>query len=219
MEVTYQQLKDRQRQERSDYHENLSLRVHRALSWLDKAEKSTSDLDTQFIHLWISFNAAYANAIDDKLRFTEQKKVKQFITKLVELDNEEKLSNLLWEEFSGSIRLLLANKYVFQPFWDFHNLSISEEQWSSAFKSANTTAHKALGNKDTKKVLGIVFSRLYTLRNQIIHGGATCNSNVNRNQVKDAVAFLSKCIPIMIELMMDNHNELWGEPWYPVVNQ
>lgn len=35
------------------------LRVHRALSWLEQAERTT-DLDTRFIFLWIAFNAIYA---------------------------------------------------------------------------------------------------------------------------------------------------------------
>ena len=35
----------------------------------------------------------------------------------------------------------------------------------------------------TQKVMGIMFDRLYTLRNQLLHGGATWNSNVNRSQI------------------------------------
>ena len=38
----------------------LSLRLHRALSWLNRAEQLADDPDSQFIFLWIAFNAAYA---------------------------------------------------------------------------------------------------------------------------------------------------------------
>ena len=55
----YQHLKTRQRAERVNYPEHLSLRVHRALSWLNRAEQCQDD-DGRFIFLWISFNAAYA---------------------------------------------------------------------------------------------------------------------------------------------------------------
>ncbi|MCA2008623.1 hypothetical protein [Tritonibacter mobilis] len=64
----------------------------------------------------------------------------------------------------------------------------------------------------------MLFDRLYVLRNQLIHGGATWNSSVNRDQLRDGVAILSVLMPVMIDIMMDNANEEWGKPFYPVVN-
>ncbi|OBY90989.1 hypothetical protein A6723_020470 [Pseudomonas sp. AU11447] len=61
--MQYQTLKERHRRERDGEHLNLRLRVHRALSWLDRAEQA-DDLDGRFIFLWIAFNAAYACEID-----------------------------------------------------------------------------------------------------------------------------------------------------------
>ena len=58
--MNYEELKERHRAEREGYPPNLSLRVHRALSWLDRAEQLAEDADGQFILLWIAFNAAYA---------------------------------------------------------------------------------------------------------------------------------------------------------------
>ena len=57
-----ERLKARQRAERHDWPENLGLRVHRALSWMHRAEQleQGEDPDGQFILLWIAFNAAYA---------------------------------------------------------------------------------------------------------------------------------------------------------------
>ena len=40
--------------------DNLALRMRRALSWLERAEKETNDDDAAFIFYWIAFNAAYA---------------------------------------------------------------------------------------------------------------------------------------------------------------
>lgn len=79
-------------------------------------------------------------------------------------------------------------------------------------------ANKALASKNTVMILSIVFSRLYTLRNQLLHGGATWNSQVNREQIRDAVNFLGKLVPVIIKIMMDNSTILWGEPCYLVVN-
>jgi hypothetical protein len=217
MEITYQSLKERQRNERANYPTNLSLRVHRALSWLDRAEQAKGDQDAQFIFLWISFNAAYANEIHDQQRFTEQETFRNFIDRLCSLDIDNCLSDLVWKEFTSSIRVLLNNKFVFQPFWDYQNNKKTEQQWLDDFKSANAFAHKALGHKNTSAVLSVIFSRLYTLRNQTLHGGATWNSSVNRAQVRDAIGFMSKFAPFIIKIMMDNANDFWGEPCYPVI--
>ncbi|MBL0711674.1 MAG: hypothetical protein JJV99_11780 [Colwellia sp.] len=219
--MNYQSLKTKQRELRPDFSENLALRVHRALSWLDKAEQCEDDLDAQFIFLWIAFNAAYANEFDDTQRFSEQETFRNFIQRLCQLDKKEYLPNLVWHEFTGSIRVLLANKYVFKPFWDYHNQKISESDWQAQFKSANTKANKAIGNKDTTVVLSIVFSRLYMLRNQLLHGGATWNSGVNRDQIRDSVNFLSKFVPCVIDIMMssNNANIIWGDACFPVIDK
>lgn len=217
MPLKFTELKARQRKEREIYSENLALRVHRALSWLYKAENEQDDIDAQFIFLWISFNSAYANEIHDNRLFTEQETFGNFIKRLCDLDGDKRLANLVWLEFASSIRLLLANKYVFAGFWEFQRQNKSEEQWLADFKTANNFANKALGKKDTAAVLSVIFSRLYTLRNQMLHGGATWNSSVNIDQKRDAVKFLAKFVPFVIEIMMDNANVLWGSASYPVV--
>jgi hypothetical protein len=216
MSLTYLDLKARQRAERENYVPGLALRVHRALSWLDRAEQC-EDLDGSFIFLWIAFNAAYANEITEGERANEKKAFGMFLQKLVDLDADEVLYKLIWTEFSGSVRLLLDNRFVFEPFWEYQRGKITEEEWKDSFESAKSGAHRAVGQHRTVDVLSIVLSRMYTLRNQLIHGGATCGSQVNREQLRDCAAFLGKLVPFIIQLMMDNPNTLWGDACYPVV--
>ena len=52
-------LKSKQRDLRDGFPTALTLRVHRALSWLTRAEQEHDDLDVRFLLLWIGFNAAY----------------------------------------------------------------------------------------------------------------------------------------------------------------
>ena len=60
--------------------------------------------------------------------------------------------------------------------------------------------------------------RIVGLRNQIIHGGATFNSTVNRAQLKDACNILATLIPEMLKVMLNHsHDKTWGKPFYPVV--
>lgn len=214
--MDYQTLKDRHRAERNEQHPNLSLRVHRALSWLHRAEQVEDD-DGRFIFLWIAFNAAYATEIDENCRLSEQRTFKAFLQKICDLDKDRRIGDLVWQEFSGSIRVLLDNPYVFQSFWDYHSGKIDESTWKDRFASGKRAAHRALAGGDTPTLLGVIFNRLYTLRNQLIHGGATWNSSVNRDQMRDCVNLLAKLVPLIIELMMDNPNTLWGDACYPVV--
>ena len=74
------------------------------------------------------------------------------------------------------------------------------------------------GSTDTSRVLGVIFDRRYTLRNQTVHGGATWNSGINRAQVQDGANILGYLVPTVIHLMMENHNQLWGDACYPVVD-
>jgi hypothetical protein len=74
-----------------------------------------------------------------------------------------------------------------------------------------------LFSHNTVRVLSILFDRLYVLRNQVLHGGATWNSSVNRNQVRDGARILGFLVPVFIDLMMDHPDEDWGAPHYPVV--
>lgn len=214
---SYERLKSRQRAEREGHHPNLALRVHRALSWLNRAEQA-EDPDGRFIFLWIAFNAAYATEIDPKYRLPEQDTFRAFLQKLVDLDGaSNRFGDLLWKEFPGSIRVLLQNPYVFQDFWNSHNGTMALAEWQERFDAANRAAQLALGRHDTVTVLSIVLSRIYTLRNQLIHGGATWGSSVNRDQVRDCVGFMGKLVPLVIEVMLDHPETLWGDACYPVV--
>jgi hypothetical protein len=213
--MNYERLKQRQRAERHTHNENLALRTHRSLSWLNRAEQA-EDLDGQFIFLWIAFNAAYAAEIDERLRLSEQETFKAFLNKLCELDQRNTLEKLVWQAFPGNIRVLLDNPFVFQSFWDYQNGKLSHEQWQDRFNRGKQRAKTALGFRDTATVLAVVFSRLYTLRNQLMHGGATWNGQVNREQLRDCVAILGQLVPLVIEIMLDNPNTLWGDACYPV---
>lgn len=214
--MQYQALKERHRQERDQQHPNLSLRIHRALSWLNRAEQA-DDADGRFIFLWIAFNAAYATDIDEQRRLSEQETFKAFLEKLCSLDKSHRIEKLVWSEFSGGIRMLLDNPYVFQSFWDHQNGKINEEQWKERFASGKRVASAALASRNTPTVLGVLFNRIYTLRNQLVHGGATWNSSINRSQLRDCCNLLGKLVPLIILIMLDNPDTLWGDACYPVV--
>ena len=217
MDECFSALKARQREIRDGFDESLGLRVHRALSWLQRAEQEEEDSDARFIFLWIAFNAAYANELEDRAQFSERGLFANFVQRLVGLDTGKQLYNLVWQEFPRSIRQIINNQYIYQPFWDHHNGRIDAADWQERFERSKKAANKALGDMDTAKVLLIVLERLYTLRNQLVHGGATWNSQINREQVRDGANIMHQLVPVLIHTMMENANEVWGAPCYPVV--
>lgn len=192
------------------------LRVHRSLSWLKQAQLCQED-DLKFMCLWVAFNAAYAKDVKSETATADRSMFQEFLSLICSVDNEE-IYRLVWKTYPQSIRILLDSKYVFQPFWKFHNGLKSEAAWKEEFEDAKKKSNRALENQDTSTVLLVVFERLYTLRNQIFHGGATFTSKVNRSQVKDAIRILSDLLPVFLLIMMSKPKEgLWGQPYYPLV--
>ena len=214
--MSFVALKEKQRRLREAFPEPLGLRVHRAISWLGRAEEEGDDQDVRFILLWIGFNAAYAGDLREELS-GERSNFRSFFETLIALDKSHRIYDLIWERFSQEIRVLLNNQYVFSPFWSHHNGQPGHEDWKDRLSQAKRVAGQAAMTKDTVKILMIVFDRLYVLRNQMVHGGATWNSSVNRAQVRDGVSILDSLLPIFIDLMLDNPTHHWGTPLYPVV--
>ncbi|WP_217520234.1 HEPN domain-containing protein [Vibrio metschnikovii] len=214
--LTFNTLKQRHRAERDQYPSALSIRVHRALSWLNKAEQCSDD-DSAFLFLWIAFNSAYAQDFEQKSSFGERGLFQEFLSKLVELDNQQQLSAIVWEQYSGPIRCILDNEFILQAYWDYQAGRIDQESWKQARSKAKIAANQALSQNDTASVLSIVFARLYTLRNQMIHGGATFGSSANRQQLRDCTSLLQHLVPTLITIMMNSKQAMWGEPVYPLV--
>ena len=86
------------------------------------------------------------------------------------------------------------------------------ENWDEWFRESERRFRRAPEERDTVRVLRLVFDRLYVLRNQIVHGGATWNSLLNRDQVRDGAAILAFLMPVLVDVMMDNPHEDWGRP-------
>jgi hypothetical protein len=213
-------LKAKQRQLRAGFPEEMGLRVHRALSWLGRAEAESQDHDAAFVFLWIAFNAAYADERDSESdqSLGDRQQFVSFIDRLVALDAEARLYAVVWDRFRGPIAHLMENRYIYRPFWMNRNNSTRNEDWARRFRISANDFVRAMADRNTAHVLGQVFDRLYMLRCQIMHGGATWNGGVNREQVRDAAAIMRAVMPVVIDIMMDNPEEDWGKPFYPVVN-
>ncbi len=212
----HRRLKDMHRALRGQFPEGLNLRVHRSLSWLQRAEIETDDEDAAFIFYWISFNAAYASEVG--LPGTgERRQFSAFFTTLVELDREDRIYDVIWDQYPNFVRSILNNRYVYQPFWNHLNGVPGNDDWEQRFRSNSRSVERSLRGRDTARILVVLFERLYVLRNQLIHGGATWQSSANREQVRGGRNILSRLTPIFLELMLNNPGLPWAGGTYPVV--
>ena len=216
--LDFETLKAKQRSLRDGFPINLGLRVHRALSWAGRAEKEADDPDARFLFYWIAFNAAYAEDTGNGVPIGSRSLFNDYFGKILAHDPEHRIYRAIWGAFSNSIRILLDNQYVFEPFWKHNNQVPGYEDWEDRFKKSKKRTNSALMNKDTQTILSTLFDRMYVLRNQIMHGGATWNSSVNRSQVQDGANILAFAVPHFVDIMMDNPELTWGMPYYPVVD-
>ncbi len=222
--VIYQRLKARHRAEREHYGEEwgprFGLRIHRALSWLNKAEQSSGDTDTCFLALWIGFNAAYAGDIggqmDGRSTLREVESFHGFLGKVCRLDEAGRITAVIRAYGTGALRNLLDSHYIFQPFWDCQNGVPGAADWEARFQRERKKAHTAwLGTSDSADTLKTLFERLYTLRNQLVHGGATWGSQHNRPQLQDACRILLPLLEAMLETMLDQAAHFDSPAFYP----
>ena len=214
-EFNFESLKARQRQLDSQQYEHLCVRTHRCISWIGRAESEVAndDYSAAFIFYWIAFNSIYSAERLYGVRSPEKDVFTDFFRLIIDLDRDRYVYNAIWVQFSKSIRTLLRNKYVFQPFWE--HVNDPEFDWEKPFESSNHQVLQAFEQQDTVKVLCRLFDRLYVLRNQLMHGGATWNSTVNRHQVRDGVEILNFLVPIFVIIMMEHPGIPWSKPFYP----
>ena len=198
----------------------LALRVYRAISWLKRSEQEKEDPDAAFLFQWVSFNACYAD--DEVLKrqvLGEKGTFRKYFSLIIALDDGGRIRDVIVKRFSSTVHDLIDNRYVFPAFWHYYNGIDNHADWKPRFDESRKSFLRAFLDGNMKVVLDEVFERLYILRNQMMHGGATWNSSVNRVQVKAAADFLGFLLPIFIDIMLDNPNEDWGRPYYPVVQE
>ena len=217
-------------------------RMRRAESWQRRCQATSnddrfSDYD-RFIFLWIAFNAAYGSepyglAVDISDTGGEQKtwegeRIHRFLNTALAADSRKHISNLLWYDLAGPIGELLNNRYVHPVFWESVRQRLQGRArpvpWRQEFRDDKSDIEQWL--KDRTNAIDVpwhVLHRLYTLRNQILHGGATYGKGKGRGQVRLGATIMASVVPAILAVMkedIDEHpdSEAWGIVRYPTVS-
>lgn len=207
---------------------DLNLRLRRVLSWFARADEHHrgGDHDTAFILYWIAFNAAYGR-IDLPQEQSERETLRRYFRTVTGLNQSLRGAIRKDNAFQSQAMDLLGSKYVFEPFWKHHNRTPGSGDWASRLARSRNKARGLMKNvlnsnvraaDNLAEILDLLFARLYTLRNQLLHGGATWSSSKNRAQVRTGTAIMAALMPYFIEAMIENPDADWGAPRYPVVN-
>lgn len=195
----------------SDERQNdFNTRMRRVTSWLKRAEQERGDPDAEFIFYWIAFNSAYGG---DGLK--ERPAFKNYFSKILTLDAGKRVLDIIKWQCPDAIASVKDNEYVFPHFWteDTHQ-GTKPHVWEHLLINSNHRIAQGIKHGKAQVVLGELFDRLYVLRNQLVHGGATWKGDVNRRQVKNGAAIMRLLVPYFINIMLENPSVGWGEPYY-----
>ena len=197
-------------------------RLRRADAWHRRSQEARPDSEERFIFLWISFNAAYGPTVPGSQdnSSSERRAFNSFRRKIVDRDKCNDLQSIICTKFAGPIRMLMDNKYVFEPFWEWVRNEQTSNAWRSTFSADRRAFRKSFANGDVCGLLRGVFRRLYTLRNQIIHGGSTPKEGWGQDQVRDGARIMDALVPVILGIMRtaiekDRDSSIWGEVRYP----
>ena len=206
-------------------------RMRRAYAWIKRSKQDDTEEIERFMFLWVAFNAAYGNeaALRDFVDGKEGRKGERI-----------PLLHGISREYCGTgcIRRLGKNRLGrvlrpdpgpaeqplrVPPFWKSVWDPKLERDWERHFKSEKNRVRKALSTRDVLPILSVVFRRLYTLRNQIFHGGATYPSGFGHTQIRDGSRIMASLVPAIIDIMKqdlsrDSDSETWGKVAYPRIN-
>ena len=214
-------------------------RLRRADSWFERSETAKDETE-RFIFLWIAFNAAYGYEVvpsDSDQWPVERKKFDRFLGEILKRDKDKVLEKKLWRTqvvmkcddngvlektfrrtYLDPIYDLLNNRYIFKPFWEAVRGSDTERGWEEDFSRSKCCVNLYMKKGNACPVLMELFMRLYTLRNQLIHGGATFEKGWGQDQVRDGSLIMASLVPSILKIMRaDIEKNPESDAWEPVM--
>ncbi len=200
----------RLRDQRDLFNQEHSTRLHRAISWWRAANEQGDSADLQFITAWISLSCCCLTSDDGDDDFLP------LMETLVQLDEQQQIYHLLWHTYSGPVKALIKNPFVYRPFWQAQRGQLAD--WRGSFERSSVEALNCLSRRKVPELLAITLDRLSVLRNQVMGGGATYGSSVNRDQVVTGAELLMSLLPVIFDLMLSHPEQEWGALAYPVIS-
>ena len=213
--ITAAELREQFKENRDGWNESLRVRVHRAISWLQSAEKHSEDNDIALLSLMISLHACYLTDefSENQTKHSAKESWARFTKNLQETSQMRQLQMLLQKtDHFGFLMAVSMNPYL-------HAETYSDglEAGKAAAKASNARLQELFKKDATSEMLIFIFENLNTLRNQIAHGSRTYDSELNSSAVEQGKQFLFEAVPLIIEALIENPEVDWGELEFSVV--
>jgi hypothetical protein len=194
-------------------YEPLLIRMHRAFSWLQRVEELPEEefLDAGLILRWIALGSLF-NRWDAAARQpqSERECLSKFLDRIIDLDADGAVAGVI-EEHRALLMSIFDDAYLTPFFWQ-------EPTDNRARKTQKTKfdARTWYVQKQYKKILARVMDRVYFQRCQLVHGGATSGSRLNRQAVRHCSTMLGHFLSAILLVIIDHgQEEDWGPLCYP----
>lgn len=193
----------------------IATRIHRAFSWLKRADQviDDSDLDIVMLSLWISFNSLYGRWDGSRHEpESDRQGWRAFLDRMLEIDSAQAISKTLIEH-KNLVREILDDSFLQNHYWKDPTLE----------KARKTTRSKQEAltwyiEERWSLILDEVMQDIYLLRCQLVHGAATYNSKLNRPALRHCTDMLQHILLATVSvLIQDGRDEDWGEMCYPPI--
>jgi hypothetical protein len=190
-----------------------AIRVHRAFSWLAGIEELNDDqhADQRLLYQWIAFNALYGQAQQGQPDMPpDRANWQSFLRRVLELDGRRRLIDML-KTHKPLVLCILGDEFLSKYFWQ----DPSAERAGRA-KRTRQFAERWYAEHDYGQLLLETMDRVYLLRCQLVHGGATMGGKLNRKLLRHCNVFLGWLMPAILQVWVDFGADLdWGPMAYP----
>lgn len=205
---------------REDRESDLRVRVHRACKALEQAEAieaaaggDESAGDVAFVLRWVALNALYGRwDFERGMPQKDRVAVDEFTSEACRVDAEGRVLASL-RAVADDGKELLANPFLVERFW-------KDPEWEQVRPNKRRAAefrNELLEERPSAALQRLLMS-VYFLRCQIVHGGATLGSGLNRVTVVPARRILGVLSSQLLALVVEHGLEMeWGPLNYPPV--
>ena len=195
-------------------HDAIRLRMHRAFSWMNKADEFAipEDADARLIFSWVAMNTLYAKWDSDRAnREPEWNTREAFLIRMVEGDTEGRIQKTLLENRKLCDRLL-SEEHLINSYWG----NPSEDEARKARSKPRRIGKHYHVAEEVIKILLPLMTCITMLRSQLVHGMSTFGSSANRAVVEAGAVIVFELNIAMLQIIAEDG--LWqdDESWMPV---
>lgn len=198
---------------------DLRVRVHRATSALEQAERHDSAhgreaVDAALVFRWIGLNALYGRWDHEQgLPVKDRRALDMFTSECARLDRPRLEST--FEAIRDPAEKLVESPFVEERFWKHGDFEDIRPRRGQVKKMRTAVREQRVGDAIQRTLMVVYF-----LRCQIVHGAATLGSSLNRETVKPAADVLRVSCGQFVALAIEHGLSLdWGSICYPPVKE